>query len=100
MKKILRLTESDLTRIVKRAIIESGSAYSDWEREQMFNEPRKEPNKQEELGKMWDKIVTLMEDFIELEKSFESDDKAIKMEFSKSSSIFKKTLEVLDPDPR
>ena len=100
MKKIIRLTESDLTRIVKKSIIESGSPYDDWEREQMFNEPTKKLDEQEELVKMWNRIVTLMEDFIELEKSFEPDDKAIKMEFSKFSSTFKKTLEVLDPDPR
>jgi len=100
MKKIIRLTERDLTRIVKRTIMESGSAYSDWEREQMFNEPRKKTDKQKELGNIWDKIVNSMEDFIELEKSFDPDDKAIKREFSKFSSLFKKTLEVLDPEPK
>ena len=100
MKKIIRLTERDLTRIIRKTIMESGSAYSDWEREQMFNEPRGETDKQTELGRIWDKIVNSMEDFIELEKSFDPDDKAIKREFSKDSALFKKTLEVLDPDPR
>ena len=67
---------------------------------QMFNEPRKKTDKQKELGNIWDKIVNSMEDFIELEKSFDPDDKAIKREFSKFSSLFKKTLEVLDPEPK
>ena len=57
-------------------------------------------DKQKELGNIWDKIVNSMEDFIELEKSFDPDDKAIKREFSKFSSLFKKTLEVLDPEPK
>jgi hypothetical protein len=83
MKKIIRLTERDLTRIVK----------------QVVNEGEKKVT-QNELGNIWDKIVTLMEDFVELEKSFEPDDKSMKREFSKYSSLFKKTLEILDPDPR
>ena len=100
MKKIIKLTESDLTKIIRKTIMESGSAYSDWEREQMFNEPREETDKQKELGRIWSKIVNSMEDFIELEKSFDTDDELIKREFSKYSSLFRKTLEVLDPDPR
>lgn len=83
MKKTIRLTEKDLTRIIKRVV----------------NEGEKKVT-QNELGNIWDKIVTLMEDFVELEKSFEPDDKSMKIEFSKYSSLFKKTLEILDPDPR
>lgn len=83
MKKIIRLTEKDLTKLVKRVVNESEKKVT-----------------QDELGKAWDKVVNSMEDFIELEKSFDSDDKLIKREFSKSSSLFKKTLEILDPDPR
>ena len=83
MKKVIRLTESDLGRIVKQVVNESEKKVT-----------------QDELGKVWTEIVNSMEDFIELEKSFESDDKSIKREFSKSSSLFKKTLEILDPDPR
>ncbi len=83
MKKIVKLTELDLTRIVKRVVNESEKKVT-----------------QDELSKVWDKVVNSMEDFIVLEKSFEPDDKSIKREFSKSSSLFKKTLEILDPDPR
>ena len=83
MKRIVRLTERDLTRIVK----------------QVVNEGEKKVT-QNELGNIWDKVVTLMEDFVELEKSFESDDISIKREFSKYSTLFKKTLKILDPEPR
>ena len=82
-QKIIKLTENDLSRIVKRVI----------------NEADKKVTK-EELGKVWGNIVNLMEDFIELEDSFDSDDKLYKREFSKYSSQFKRFLEILDPDPR
>jgi len=43
MKKVIRLTESDLTRIVKRVINEAGSPYDDYHREQMWNNPEPTP---------------------------------------------------------
>ena len=52
MKRVVRLTERDLTRVVKRTILEYGSVYDDQQREEMFNTPRekKVPTKEELEG--------------------------------------------------
>jgi len=49
MKRIVRLTERDLTRIVKKTLLEYGSVYDDQQREEMFNTPRekKVPTKED-----------------------------------------------------
>ena len=49
MKKVIKLTESDLTRIVKKTILEYGSVYDDRQREEMWNTPRerKVPTKED-----------------------------------------------------
>lgn len=49
MKRIIKLTESDLTRIVKKTILEYGSVYDDRQREEMWNTPieRKVPTKED-----------------------------------------------------
>ena len=49
MRKVITLTESDLTRIVKKTILEYGSVYDDRQREEMWNTPieRKVPTKED-----------------------------------------------------
>ena len=49
MKRVVRLTERDLTRLVKRTILEYGSVYDDQQREEMFNNPmeKKMPTKED-----------------------------------------------------
>ena len=47
-----RLTERDITRVVKKTLLEYGSVYDDQQREEMFNTPRekKVPTKEELEG--------------------------------------------------
>lgn len=39
MRRIVRLTERELTKVIKRTILEYGSAYDDQQREEMLDSP-------------------------------------------------------------